>query len=63
LVVEPHVNALPERLANLGLTLCDFDQAVEQANILLLLVDHMSFLNIDHDVVKNKIVVDTRGVW
>jgi UDP-N-acetyl-D-mannosaminuronic acid dehydrogenase len=63
LVVEPHVNALPDRLANLGLALSDFDQAVEQANILLLLVDHMSFLNIDHDVVKNKIVVDTRGAW
>jgi UDP-N-acetyl-D-mannosaminuronic acid dehydrogenase len=63
LVVEPHVNALPAALAGLGLTLCDFDRAVEQANILLLLVDHMSFLNIDHDVVKNKIVVDTRGVW
>lgn len=63
LVVEPHVNALPKELEGLGLALCDFDRAVEQANILLLLVDHMSFLNIDHDVVKNKIVVDTRGAW
>jgi UDP-N-acetyl-D-mannosaminuronic acid dehydrogenase len=63
LLVEPHVNVLPKNLANLGLKLCDFDQAVEKANILLLLVDHMSFLNVDHDVVKDKIVVDTRGVW
>ena len=63
LVVEPHVNALPKGLADLGLKLWDFDRAVERANILLLLVNHMSFLNIDHDVVKNKIVVDTRGVW
>jgi UDP-N-acetyl-D-mannosaminuronic acid dehydrogenase len=63
LVVEPHVNSLPKDLSELGLTLSDFDQAVERANILLLLVDHLSFLNIDHDVVKNKIVVDTRGVW
>ena len=30
---------------------------------LLLLVDHASFLHVDHDVVKDKIVVDTRGVW
>jgi UDP-N-acetyl-D-mannosaminuronic acid dehydrogenase len=63
LIVEPHVNSLPKDLSELGLTLSDFDQAVERANILLLLVDHLSFLNIDHDVVKNKIVVDTRGVW
>lgn len=63
LVVEPHVNALPEKLAALGLQLWDFDRATERANILLLLVDHASFLTVDHDVVKDKIVVDTRGVW
>jgi UDP-N-acetyl-D-mannosaminuronic acid dehydrogenase len=63
LVVEPHVNALPKRLADLGLKLWDFDQATERANILLLLVDHASFLQVDHDVVKDKIVVDTRGAW
>jgi UDP-N-acetyl-D-mannosaminuronic acid dehydrogenase len=63
LVVEPHVNTLPKDLTDLGLHLWDFDRAVEKANILLLLVDHMSFLNVDRDVVKDKIVVDTRGVW
>jgi UDP-N-acetyl-D-mannosaminuronic acid dehydrogenase len=63
LVVEPHVNALPENLAALGLQLWDFDRATERANILLLLVDHASFLAVDHDVVKDKIVVDTRGAW
>ncbi|MBB3900268.1 UDP-N-acetyl-D-mannosamine dehydrogenase [Roseococcus suduntuyensis] len=63
LVVEPHVNALPENLAVLGLQLWDFDRATERANILLLLVDHASFLTVDHDVVKDKIVVDTRGAW
>lgn len=63
LVVEPHVNALPENLASLGLQLWDFDRATERANILLLLVDHASFLSVDHDVVKDKIVVDTRGAW
>jgi UDP-N-acetyl-D-mannosaminuronic acid dehydrogenase len=63
LVVEPHVNTLPKDMTDLGLQLWDFDRAVEKANILLLLVDHMSFLNVDRDVVKDKIVVDTRGVW
>ncbi|WP_275426708.1 UDP-N-acetyl-D-mannosamine dehydrogenase [Elioraea rosea] len=63
LVVEPHINALPKDLAELGLALADFDQATEKANILVLLVDHASFLTVDHDVVKDKIVVDTRGAW
>lgn len=63
LVVEPHVNTLPTELANFGLQLWDFDQAIDRANILLLLVDHMAFLQIDRNVVKDKIVVDTRGAW
>jgi len=63
LVVEPHINALPASLGGLGLTLADFDRATERAGILVLLVDHASFLTIDHDVVKDKIVVDTRGAW
>lgn len=63
LIVEPHVNALPGNLAELGLELQDFDDAIDRANILLLLVDHMSFMHVDHGVLKDKIVIDTRGVW
>jgi UDP-N-acetyl-D-mannosaminuronic acid dehydrogenase len=63
LVVEPHLGAVPRSLAEFGVALWDFDRAVERANILLLLVDHLSFIDIDHDVVKNKIVIDTRGAW
>jgi UDP-N-acetyl-D-mannosaminuronic acid dehydrogenase len=63
MVVEPHVNDLPASLAGLGLELWDFDQACLRANILLLLVDHAAFLHVDHDVVKDRIVIDTRGVW
>jgi UDP-N-acetyl-D-mannosaminuronic acid dehydrogenase len=47
----------------MGLELWDFDMATNRANILLLLVDHMSFLNVDHDLIKNKHIIDTRGVW
>jgi len=63
LVVEPHVAALPPELAELGLELHDFDAALERANLVLLLVDHMSFLQVDRDVLKDKFVIDTRGVW
>jgi len=63
LVVEPHISRLPAQLADLGLTLNDFDDAMERANVVLLLVDHMSFLQVDRDVLKDKFVIDTRGAW
>jgi len=63
LVVEPHINRLPPDLTDLGLELHDFDQALEQANVVLLLVDHMSFMQVDRDVLKDKFVIDTRGAW
>lgn len=63
LVVEPHISALPPELAALGLELHDFDQALERANLVLLLVDHMSFLQVDRDLLKDKFVIDTRGAW
>jgi UDP-N-acetyl-D-mannosaminuronic acid dehydrogenase len=63
LVVEPHISRLPPELADRGLALHDFDQALERANLVLLLVDHMSFLQVDRDVLKDKFVIDTRGVW
>lgn len=63
LVVEPHIAKLPPELAELGLELYDFDKAIERANVVLLLVDHMSFMQVDRDVLKDKFVIDTRGAW
>ena len=63
LVVEPHIAALPPELAAHGLALHDFDRAVERANLVVLLVDHMSFRQVDRDALKNKSVIDTRGAW
>ncbi len=63
LVVEPHVSRLPPELTDLGLELHDFDDAIDRANLVLLLVDHMGFLQVDRDVLKDKFVIDTRGAW
>lgn len=63
LVVEPHIGRLPPELTELGLELHDFDAALERANLVLLLVDHMSFLQVDRDTLKDKFVIDTRGAW
>ena len=62
-MVEPYINRLPPELTELGLELHDFDAALERANLVLLLVDHMSFLQVDRDVLKDKFVIDTRGAW
>jgi UDP-N-acetyl-D-mannosaminuronic acid dehydrogenase len=63
LIVEPHISTLPPELSGLGLELHDFDKAIEQANVVLLLVDHMSFIQLDRNVLKDKFVIDTRGAW
>ncbi|MBT4689912.1 MAG: UDP-N-acetyl-D-mannosamine dehydrogenase [Rhodospirillaceae bacterium] len=63
LVVDPLVQQLPQSLAELGLSLTDFDVAVDRANVILLLVDHGAFKSIDRELIKDKIVVDTRGIW
>jgi UDP-N-acetyl-D-mannosaminuronic acid dehydrogenase len=63
LIVEPHISVLPPELSQQGLVLHDFDEAVERANLVLLLVDHMSFLQLDRDTLKDKFVIDTRGAW
>jgi UDP-N-acetyl-D-mannosaminuronic acid dehydrogenase len=63
LVVEPHIFSLPDELSRLGLELNDFDRALEKANVVVLLVDHMAFMQVDHALLKDKFVIDTRGVW
>lgn len=63
LIVEPHISALPPALAFFDLELTGFDQALARANVVLLLVDHGSFLRIDRDLLKDKMVIDTRGIW
>lgn len=63
ILVEPNISKLPAELKELDLELQDFDRAMEKANLVLLLVDHMSFLEVDHDMLKDKIIIDTRGAW
>ena len=64
LVVEPYVDELPLALAaHAHLELVDLDVALSEADILVLLVDHVQFVSVDRGALKNKVVVDTRGAW
>ncbi len=64
LVVEPHARQLPAALANYpGLELVGLAEALQRADILVLLVNHRAFGQVDRRVLMEKVVVDTRGLW
>ena len=62
LAVEPHVRELPKVLKGKA-DLVGLDEALEKADILLLLVDHNIFKTVPSTVLVGKRVIDTRGIW
>ncbi len=64
MVVEPHLEALPEELLSDGLCeLVDLRRALDAAHVVVLLTDHSSFLEVDPRSLGGKKVLDSRGVW
>lgn len=64
LAVEPNVDALPDSLAGCAnVTLTSLEQAVAQADVVVLLVDHTPFKNLDRTLLAGKTLIDTRGTW
>lgn len=39
------------------------EEVIREADILLVLVDHAEFKAIDRELIKEKVVIDTRGIW
>lgn len=58
LACEPNINGCFDEFP-----LAPLDQVVTTADILLVLVDHEEFFQIDKELLKEKVVIDTRGVW
>ncbi|KZZ48350.1 UDP-N-acetyl-D-mannosaminuronic acid dehydrogenase [Oleiphilus sp. HI0118] len=56
IVCEPNIKAHKE------FDLCSFDEALERADILLILVDHEPFKSLSAAKLSEKIVIDTRGI-
>ena len=63
LAVEPHVDQLPESLTRHGARQATIDEALSDADLVVLLVDHRDFLDIDPNRLMRKTVIDTRGRW
>lgn len=64
LAVEPNVKELPKALQGLGnVEFADYQDAIERADVVLLLVDHDEFKTLPATALKGKAVVDTKGLW
>lgn len=63
LAIEPNVADLPEKLKAKGVERADLLDAIEVADILVLLVDHKPFKRVPERKLAEKIVIDTRGIW
>ena len=64
LVVEPNIDALPHEFDGHGnVELATLEDAVERADIVLLLVDHDPFRCLDREKLQEKVVIDTKGLW
>lgn len=64
LIVEPYIQQLPDALAAQPATqLCTLNEALEKADVIVLLVDHQVFRDTPKERLNGKVVVDTRGIW
>lgn len=62
-IVEPYATELPTAFAGSGTRLVDIDDAIEQCDIFVVLVDHDVFKSVPLDERAGKLVYDTRGIW
>lgn len=62
LAVEPNIHELPPTLSKKGVELVSFNQAIERANVIVVLVDHKEFKSADKASLARKVVIDTRGI-
>ena len=62
-VVEPYAAELPREFEGTGASLIDVDTALEDCDLLIVLVDHDVFRVVPLAERAGKVVYDTRGIW
>lgn len=60
LAVEPNIKQLPE---DAPFILASIEEALAQADVIVLLVDHGQFKNIEKERLSKLAIVDSRGIW
>lgn len=64
LVVEPYASELPTELVDQDqVALYGLTEALSRSDVVVLLVHHAEFAQLDPQLLRGKRVVDTRGVW
>lgn len=64
LIVEPNIDELPREFdSKPNVELTDLETALEDADIVLVLVDHDPFKTVDREAFQEKVVIDTKGLW
>lgn len=64
LICEPHIGRLPDSLTgHERVQLLDAEDALDRAEIAVLLVDHLAFKSFEPEILADKLVIDTRGIW
>lgn len=63
-IVEPNIAELPTRLGGFrNAQLQSTEEAVDCADIVLLLVEHRPFKELDQSLLSGKVIFDTKGIW
>ena len=62
-LVEPNIDEIPTGFDSQNTELVDLRIALEDADVVVLLVDHHPFKAMDLGLLSGKQVVDTRGIW
>lgn len=62
-IVEPNIIDIPTQFNSEITELTNEDHMIEESDIILLLVDHKEFFTIKSEDLKNKLVIDTKGIW
>lgn len=64
LVVEPHIEELPQELANRrNVELVTIEDAAKRADVAVLLVDHDQFVDSEFIAESSAVQIDTKGLW
>ena len=62
-LVEPNIDEIPQGFDVPTTELMDLEPALLEADVVVLLVDHTLFKEMDLGLLSGKQVVDTRGTW
>lgn len=62
-IVEPNIDSLPKVFDKAQSKLVSYDDAIDNSDVIVVLVHHDEFKLISSDRISSKIVIDTRGIY